>query len=180
MKTYITILILLSVQLFYGQDIFEKYAQESEVTYVSISPAMFEMLGQINVSTDDPESKEFLEMLKTIKTFKVLETENDDIGADISSWVKKQVKKEKLEELIAIKENDNTNLIFYVKQKKGDTPVVEKLLLFAKEIKSNATNNFNETVIIWIEGEIELEKISKIAEKTNFPGMDKLNQLKSQ
>ena len=180
MKTFITILIILSAQLFYGQDIFEKYAQETEVTYVSISPAMFEMLGQISVSTDDPDSKEFLDMLKTIKVFKVLETKNESIGVTMTRWVKDQVKKEKLEELVAIKNDNNTNVTFYAKQKESDVPIVEKLLLFAKESKIDTIRNFNETLIIWVEGEIEIEKISRIAETAKFPGADKLNQIKIQ
>ena len=46
-----------------GQSIFEQYADNDEVTLVSISPKMFKMLGQMSLSLDDPEAQEYLEMV---------------------------------------------------------------------------------------------------------------------
>ena len=41
----------------YGQSIFERYAENDEVTLVSISPKMFKMLGQMSINVDDPEAQ---------------------------------------------------------------------------------------------------------------------------
>ena len=59
-----------------GQTIFERYANNSEVTLVSISPKMFKMLGQMNFSVDDPEAQEYLQMVSSISNFKVLISSN--------------------------------------------------------------------------------------------------------
>ena len=42
----------------FSQSIFERYADNDEVTLVSISPKMFKMLGQMSLSLDDPEAQE--------------------------------------------------------------------------------------------------------------------------
>ena len=55
-----------------GQTIFEQYADNNEVTLVSISPKMFKMFGQMNLNVNDPEAQEYLDMVSSISNFKVL------------------------------------------------------------------------------------------------------------
>ena len=45
------------------KDIFEKYSDDSNVTYVSIKPKMFQILAKMDLNTNDPEAEEFLEMV---------------------------------------------------------------------------------------------------------------------
>ena len=54
-----------------GQSIFDSYANNEEVSYISINPKMFEMLGKMSVSTSDPEAEEYLKMVQSISSFKV-------------------------------------------------------------------------------------------------------------
>ena len=85
-----------------GQTIFERYADNSEVTLVSISPKMFKMLGQMNLSVDDPEAQEYLQMVSSISNFKVLISSNQEISKEMLSWVNLQVSKQDLDELMSI------------------------------------------------------------------------------
>ena len=67
MKKQITIILLALLPTFiYSQDIFEKYEDNSDVTFVAMQPKMFQMLAKISVDTDDPEAQEFFDMVKSI------------------------------------------------------------------------------------------------------------------
>jgi len=65
----------------HAQTIFERYANNDDVTLVSISPKMFKMLGQMSISLDDPEAQEYLDMVTSINNFKVLVSSNQDISS---------------------------------------------------------------------------------------------------
>ena len=76
-----------------GQSIFEAYANNEEVSYISISPKMFEMLGKMMVPTTDLESEEFLKMVQSISNFKVLISANESISNEMLRWVENRLKK---------------------------------------------------------------------------------------
>ena len=100
-----------------GQNIFERYADNDEVTLVSISPKMFKMLGQMSLSLDDPEAQEYLDMVTSINNFKVLVSSNQSISDDMLKWVKQQVSKQDLDELMSIKDQE-ADVTLYVKEGK--------------------------------------------------------------
>ena len=53
----IVMAIMLMPALSMAQDIFEKYNDNSDVTYVSIKPKMFQMIAKMGINVDDPEAK---------------------------------------------------------------------------------------------------------------------------
>ena len=99
------------------KDIFAKYSDNSDVTYVSIKPKMFQMLAKINVETDDKESQQFMDMVKSITSFKTIATGNKAIAGDITKWVKSR--SNSLEELMEVKD-DGMVVKFYVKEGKDN------------------------------------------------------------
>ena len=56
----------------YSQSVFEEYKDDNKANYLSINPTMFKLLGQINIQTDDLETKAYLDMIQSISSFKVL------------------------------------------------------------------------------------------------------------
>ena len=66
MKKMVLVIFAVSSLITKGQSIFDSYANNEEVSYISISPKMFEMLGKMSVSTSDPEAEEFLKMVQSI------------------------------------------------------------------------------------------------------------------
>ena len=122
--------VLMPLTAFAQSNIFKKYSDNNDVTYVSIKPKMFQMLAKMDVDTDDPEAKEFLDMVKSITSFKTLATDNKVIAADINKWVKSRASS--LEELMEVKD-DGVVVKFYVKEGKnydlvldiqGDEPLI--------------------------------------------------------
>lgn len=181
-KTLILILLIITSFWLSGQSIFERYANNDDVTLVSISPNMFKMLGQMSLSLDDPEAQEYLEMVTSIKNFKVLVSSDQGISNEMLNWVNQQVLKQDLDELVSIKDQV-TDITFYVKEGKKED-YVEQLLMYVNEKvdsdieKSNLNIKDSEikAIVMLLEGNINLNKISKLTDQMNLPGGDLLKK----
>ena len=187
MKNIILVPVLIaffSTTVIKGQSIFERYANADDVSLVSISPKMFKMLGQISIGGDDPEAQEYLEMVSSINNFKVLISGNDEVNAEISRYASKEFSSYDLEELMTVKDAD-TDVTFYVKSGKSDDRV-EKLIMYVKGVNSQIMENSPlngrsiETILMIIEGDIDLNKISKLTDKMNLPGGKQLKKARRQ
>ncbi|MEN3324337.1 DUF4252 domain-containing protein [Mariniflexile soesokkakense] len=165
-----------------AQDIFEKYNDNSDVTYVSIKPKMFQMIAKMGINVDEPEAKAYMDMVKSITSFRTIVTDNKTISADISKWVKSR--SGSLEELMEVKD-DGAEVKFYVKEGK-DSNHVKELLIFVNGINKvmkesvdvNGQQRRFETVIVSLTGDINLNEISKLTEKMNIPGGNHLDKKK--
>tara|TARA_R110000868_G_scaffold144150_1_gene362922 strand:- start:44845 stop:45438 length:594 start_codon:yes stop_codon:yes gene_type:complete len=164
-----------------AQDVFEKYNDNSDVTYVSIKPKMFQMIAQMGINIDEPEAKAYMDMVNSITSFKTLMTDNKAISADITKWVKSR--SSSLEELMEVKD-DGSEVKFYVKEGK-DSNHVKELLIYVNGIdKAMGGNGVNingeqrkiQTVVVSLTGDINLNEISKLTEKMNIPGGQKLEK----
>lgn len=181
-KNLILILLITTNSWVSGQSIFERYANNDDVTLVSISPNMFKMLGQMSLSLDDPEAQEYLEMVTSIKNFKVLVSSDQGISNEMLNWVNQQVLKQDLDELVSIKDQV-TDITFYVKEGKKED-YVEQLLMYVNEkVDSDIEkSNFNikdseiKAIVMLLEGNINLNKISKLTDQMNLPGGDLLRK----
>lgn len=163
------------------KSIFEKYSDNPDVTYVSIKPKMFQMIAKMGINVDDAEAKAYIDMVKSITSFKTIVTDNKEISADVSKWVKSR--SSALEELMEVKD-DGTEVKFYVKEGK-DADHVKELLIFVngvdkamkgKGVEVNGENRRIETVIVSLTGDIDLNEISKLTDKMNIPGGKHLNK----
>lgn len=158
-----------------AQNVFEKYSDDSDVTYVSIKPKMFQMIAKMGINVDDPEAKAFMDMVNSITSFKTLVTDNKAISADITKWVKSRTSS--LEELMEVRD-DGSEVKFYVKEGK-DADHVKELLIFVNGLDKkmgengvtiNGEQRKIETVVVSLTGDIDLNEISKLTEKMNIPG----------
>lgn len=166
-----------------AQDIFEKYNGNSDVTYVSIQPKMFQMIAKMGINVDDAEAKAYMDMVKSITSFKTIVTDNKTIAADISKWVKSR--SGSLEELMQVKDN-GAEVKFYIKEGK-DSDHVKELLIFvngidkvmqANGVDVNGQQRKIETVVVSLTGDIDLNEISRLTDKMNIPGGQHLEKKK--
>lgn len=164
-----------------AQNVFDKYSDNENVTFVSIKPKMFQMLAKMDINTDDPEAQEYINMVNSITSFKTMATDNKTISTDIANWVKSR--SVSLEELMVVKD-DGVNMTFYVKQGK-DADHVSELLMFINgldavtkdsNIEINGKKRTLETVVISLTGDIDLNQISKLANKMDLPGGKELEK----
>jgi len=184
MKNKLIVLIMAIMLLpFMGmaqKDIFEKYSDNSDVTYVSIKPKMFQMIAKMGINIDDAEAKAYMDMVKSITSFKTIVTDSKLISADISKWVSSR--SGGLEELMEVKD-DGSEVKFYVKEGK-DADHVKELLIFVNgidkmmddKIEINGKERKIETVVVSMTGDINLNEISKLTDKMNIPGGSHLDK----
>lgn len=165
-----SILVLLTVLplLGFSQSIFDKYEDLDKVSTVVVNESMFRLLSKIDVAVDDPETKDFMDIAKSIKNLKVFITEDSKIGADMSLSVDKYLKSSSLQELMRVKDKD-ANIKFFIKNGRDEDHVSE-LLMFITDIKDSGINGRKaETVLLSLTGDIDLNKIGALTKKMNLP-----------
>ncbi|WP_228851169.1 DUF4252 domain-containing protein [Aegicerativicinus sediminis] len=183
-KLLVIAAIVLAPALASSQSIFDKFEDLEEVTSIIVNQKMFTMLAKIDIDTDDPESQEYLNMVKKITGLKVFTTGDEKISKDMGATVNQYLKSNQLAELMRIKDGDQT-VQFYVKEGRDDDHVKELLMYVngLKEITKDQDIEINgkkreiETVLLSLTGDIDLNQISKITSKMNVPGGDKLKKV---
>jgi hypothetical protein len=162
-----------------GQSIFEQFQNNKNVTSISITPKMFQMLGSMAISSDS-ESKVLKEIINGINSFKALITGSSDIIPHITKWVETISNKEDLEQIIAITEK-NIEMNIYTKYGQEDGGL-KTILIFSKEVSDKQNDDIKyskkvEAFLLLVEGKISIENISKLISKLNLPGSNQLKKL---
>jgi len=180
MKNFLLLTLALSLPIsISGQTIFEKYQNNKEVTAITISPKMFQLLVSMSLSSGDPDSEDFMEMIRGITQFRALLTGSIAISDEISQWVAKEADTKDLDLMVSMQEN-STDLKLYIKE--GDQEgELKSLLMFSNGVSKTLPNaqvqgNSIESVVLLIEGKIALDKIAKLITKMNLPGGDQLKK----
>jgi len=183
-KLAVILAIALAPIVTFGQSIFDKFEDMDGVTSVIVNQKMFKMLADLQIQTDDAESQEVVNMVNKITGLKVLTTGDEKISAEMNSTVNGYLKSSNLQELMRIKDGDQT-VKFYVKEGKDDNHVKE-LLMFVNGLKEltkgqditiNGQKREIETVLLSLTGDIDLRQISKLTNKMNMPGGDQLKKV---
>lgn len=174
-------ILLMPLTVMAQSDIFEKYSDNDNVTYASIKPKMFQMLAKLNIETDDKESQQYMDMVKSITSFKTLMTDDKAVAGDIAKWVGKR--SSALEELMEIKDN-GVDVKFYVKEGRNEDHVAE-LLMFVNgldavlkdtDISVNGKKRGMESILVSFKGDIDLNQISKLINAFDLPGGEEMNK----
>lgn len=182
-KLVILLAIIIAPVMSFGQSVFDKYEDMDGVSSFVMTQKMFNMLASINVNMDDPEDQAFMDMAKKITGLKVYTTGSEKTSADMNSTVKTYLASSKLQELMRMKDGNQT-VNFYVKEGKDENHVKELLMVIngLKELTKDENITINgkkrefETVLLSLTGDIDLRQISKMTEKMNVPGGDQLNK----
>lgn len=182
-KIVILLAIIIAPIMSFGQSIFDKYEDMEGVSSFVMTQKMFNMLASINVNMDDPEDQAFMDMAKKITGLKVYTTGSEKTAADMNATVKSYLANSELEELMRMKDGNQT-VNFYVKEGKDENHVKELLMVINglkeltkdEDIKINGKKREFETVLLSLTGDIDLRQISKMTEKMNVPGGEHLNK----
>lgn len=146
-----------------SMEIIDKYKGQEGVSYISINKYLFSMFS--DVDTEDAESQEFLDVVKTLDGMKILTTEDEKIGKDLYSKVSSYLNKNSFEELMRIEEKGKT-VVFSIRE---EGKKVSELIMLVKEE--------NDVVVMSIVGDIDLKKISKLSKKMNIEGLENLDEI---
>jgi len=151
-----------------NSSIFDKFEDYDEVTTVVVTKQAFKMLKKI--SSDSEEGKEFQNLVEGLNDLKVFTTEDSKIASEMQSIFNQYLKKEKMVELMRVKDKD-ANVKIYIREGKDDEHVSEFLMLVDEmNINHNGNRADAEVVVISLTGDIDLNNISKITKEMNIPG----------
>jgi hypothetical protein len=140
---------------------------------------MFSLLAKFEVVAEDKETKDFIDIAKSITSLKVFTTTDKQVAAAMNSDVASYLKSSRLSELMRFTD-ENTQIKFYVQEGKDDDHVKE-LLMFVSGISELEKIDINgrqiETVLLSLSGDIDLNKINALITKMNLPQeLNKVNQ----
>jgi hypothetical protein len=145
--------------------IFDKYSGAEGFTTVYITKYMFDLFKDMENENADDEMQEAISRLNSIK---ILATDDDPetkTSINLYDEVMKNLPEAEYKEMMVIKEKDE-NVRFLVREK--DNKVAELLLLVGSP---------DESVMISIQGDIDMKNISKITKSLNIEGMEKLEEM---
>ena len=167
MKKYLVTLVLtLMPSLFFGQSAFDKYDGQDGVTAVVIGKKMFEMMG--NVKSNDKDAQQYMNLVKKLESLKVFVTSSPKLTADMKATSSKYLKTAALEELMRVNDGGK-NIKIYVKSGATSTKVKELLMFIEGGGK-------DETVLMSLTGNFDLNELSMLTDKMNLPGGDALKK----
>ncbi len=155
-----------------AQNAFDSFENENDVTSVVVTKNMFKLLAKIDLESNDPETKEYLELVNNLENIKIYTTENVEVAKRMDAAVEKYLGKSKgLSELMRVKD-DGKNIKFYSKEGSDENHVSELLMHLTGNVDGE-----DRTIIMSITGNIDLKKISKLTSDLNMPGSEELKNV---
>ncbi|HMP30260.1 MAG TPA: DUF4252 domain-containing protein [Saprospiraceae bacterium] len=165
-KSFFTIAALLLFSIAYSQDnaidrFFSKYEDNADFTVVNVSPRVFPMLAKVTSELEDKEYKTLIEGLKGLKMVTTSKDPNKYYQEVISRLPKKEY-----EELVTVKDKGQ-NIKFLTK---GTNDKISELLLLI--------GGGTDFMLLSIVGDIDLNKVAKLANKMNIQGSEHFDKVK--
>ena len=168
-KFIITIVVALVSNTFFAQTAFDKYDGLDGVTSIVVNKKMFQMMASVKVDANDKETQQYLSLMKKLDNLKVFTTTSTKLSADMKLTADKYVKTAGLEELMRVNDSGK-NVRILVKSGSAGTQVKE-LLMFIED-----SSKQNETVLMSLTGDFDLNEISILTDKMKIPGGDDLKK----
>ena len=161
-KVILSIALVVAPALSYGQSIFDKLEDMDGVSSVVVSKDAFEILSKFNAeSLQDNDAMEVFKMIQDLEELKVFSTDKSDVAKKMETMVNSAVKSQKLIELMRIKD-EGSRVLIYVKSGKNKD-FVSEVLMFIKGIDKR-TDGMSESVVVSLTGNIDINKMSKLAD----------------
>jgi len=165
-KLILSLVLVFSANTIFAQSVFDKFEDQEGITSVVVNKKMFSLLSKMEVK--DKESQEYVNLIKKLDNLRVFATQSDKKSYEMKSISDKYVKSASLEELMKINEKGKSVKI-YVKSGASDSQIKE-LMMFVE-----GSGN-EETVLMSLVGDFELNELSVLTDKMNLPGGDDLKK----
>ncbi|MFY0483134.1 DUF4252 domain-containing protein [Flavobacterium sp. PLA-1-15] len=171
MKKFIiaTVFALMPSLFFAQQSVFDKFEGPDEITVVTVTKKMFQMMGNVKMDSKDKEAQQFLSLTKKLNNLKVFTTSNSKYAADMKVTAEKYLKTAGLEELMRVKDGGQ-NIRILIKSGAKESQVKE-LLMFIE-----GSGKGNDTVLMSLTGDFDLNDLSVLTDKMNLPGGSALSK----
>lgn len=149
-------------------ELFKAYNGQEGYTTVHISKELFSMMNQVNVETEDAETKEMVDAMSKLEFIRILMADKSEVKGFNEFREKVQAfDLDGYKELMLVKEGDET-VRFMVLEEKGNDMIGELLMII---------DQGDEAGFISIVGDIDINTISKLSKGMNMKGLEKLEGL---
>ena len=165
-KIILTLVVILTTSTFFGQSVFDKFDGQDEITSVVVNQKMFSLLSKMDVK--DKETQQYVNLIKKLNNLKVFVTASDKKSDEMKAVADKYLKSAALEELMRINEKGKSVKI-YVKSGASDSQIKELLMFIEGSGKE-------ETVLMSLTGDFDLNELSVLTDKMKLPGGDDLKK----
>ena len=166
MRKFILIALLIVASNSFAQSVFDKFDNQDGITTVIVNKKMFSLLSKVNPT--DKDSKQYIELIKKLDNLKVFVTSSDKKADDMKATADKYIKSSGLDELMRIN-NKGKNVKIFVKSGASDNQVKELLMFIEGSGKE-------ESVLMSLTGNFNLDELSALTDKMNLPGGDELKK----
>jgi hypothetical protein len=167
-KFIITAVFVFVSNTFFGQSAFDKFDGQDDVTSIIVNKKMFELMSKVKMDATDKQAQQYLNLIKKLDNLKVFTTKSTRVENEMKAAADKYIKTSGLEELMRVNENGR-NIKILVKSGASDSQVKE-LLMFIEGAKND------DTVLMSLTGDFDLNEISVLTDKMRIPGGDDLKK----
>jgi hypothetical protein len=168
-KFIITLVIALIATPFFAQSAFDKFDGQDDVTSIIVNKKMFDLMSKVKVDASDKETQQYMNLIKKLDNLKVFTTSSSRATADMKSAADRYIKTAGLEELMRVNDSGK-NIKILVKSGASDSQIKELLMFIEGGSKTN------ETVLMSLTGNFDLNEISVLTDKMRIPGGDDLKR----
>lgn len=165
-KIFLSLLILVVTNVAFGQSVFDKFEDQEKIRTVIVNKKMFSLLSKMKV--EDKETQQYVNLIKKLENLKVFATQSDSKAEEMKATAEKYLKTAGMEELMRITDKGKSVKI-YVKSGATDSQIKE-LLMF---VDGSGTE---ETVLMSLTGNFDLDELSVLTEKMKLPGGEDLKK----
>lgn len=168
-KLIITFAIALLPTLLFSQAIFDKFDGKDDVVSLIVGPKLFQMMGNVKMDSKDKNDQLYLNLVKKLDNLRVFTTSSTAIGADMKATSEKYTRSAGLEELMRV--NDSGKSIKILVKSGSNSSQIKELLMFIE-----GSGKENQSVLMSLTGDFDLDEISVLTDKMKFPGGDALKK----
>jgi hypothetical protein len=165
----VTLVVVLVSSPFFGQSVFDKFDGQDDVTSIVVNKKMFDLMSKVKVDASDRETQQYMNLIKKLDNLKVFTTSSSKITSEMKSSADKYLKTAGLKELMRVNESGK-NIMILVKSGTTDYQIKELLMLI------EGGNNTNQTVLMYLTGNFDLNEISILIDKMRIPGGEELKK----
>ncbi len=168
-KKIITIVAIIVTNTFFAQTAFDKFDGQDDVTSIIVNKKMFDLMSKVKMETSDKEAQQYLKLIKKLDNLRVFTTTSVRAASEMKTSANSYMKTGGLEELMRVNDSGK-NIKIMVKSGSTDSQIKE-LLMFIE-----ASGKGNQTVLMSLVGDFDLNEISTLTDRMKIPGGEDLKK----
>lgn len=168
-KLIVTFAVALLPVLGFSQAIFDKFDGKDDVVSLIVGPKLFQMMGNVKMDSKDKNDQLYLNLVKKLDNLRVFTTSSTAIGTDMKNTSEKYSRSAGLEELMRV--NNGGKSIKILVKSGGTSSHIKELLMFIE-----GSGKENQSVLMSLTGDFNLDELSVLTDKMKFPGGDALKK----